>query len=271
MGKFDGILICTDLDGTLLRKDKTISQENLSAIEYFKSVGGYFTFITGRMPYYAMDTCNAIKPNVPFGAVNGGGIYDHVAKEYIWTRELPKSVFPLIQHIEKTFPAVGIHANAFNRTYFTRYNAVIRRFRAIVNLPDLVCHYSQVEEPIAKIIFGIETEEEMQAVQKAITAHPLAGEFDFIRSERTLLEILPKGIHKGVAINKLAEYLGTDKTVAIGDYNNDISMFQAAKIGVAVANACPEALAAADYVTVSNEQHAIARVIADLESGVICF
>ena len=51
MGKFDGILICTDLDGTLLRKDKSVSKENIEAIEYFKKEGGLFTFVTGRMPY----------------------------------------------------------------------------------------------------------------------------------------------------------------------------------------------------------------------------
>ncbi|MBQ3226919.1 MAG: HAD hydrolase family protein, partial [Clostridia bacterium] len=52
MGKFDGVLICTDLDGTLLKKDKTISEENLKAIEYFKREGGFFTIVTGRMPFY---------------------------------------------------------------------------------------------------------------------------------------------------------------------------------------------------------------------------
>ena len=59
----------------------------------------------------------------------------------------------------------------------------------------------------------------------------------------------------------------TNKTIAVGDYNNDISMFKAAGIGIAVSNACKEALDAADYITVSNEEHAIARVICDLESG----
>lgn len=61
--------------------------------------------------------------------------------------------------------------------------------------------------------------------------------------------------------------LDPEKTVAIGDYNNDISMFKAAKVGIAVANACEEAKAAADFVTVSNEESAIARVIYDLENG----
>ena len=46
MGKFDGILICTDLDGTLLKNDKSVSEENLRAIEYFKREGGRFTFVT---------------------------------------------------------------------------------------------------------------------------------------------------------------------------------------------------------------------------------
>ena len=44
-------------------------------------------------------------------------------------------------------------------------------------------------------------------------------------------------------------------------------MFKAAKVGIAVANACSEALAAADFVTVSNEEHAIAQVIYNLENG----
>ena len=271
MGKFDGILICTDLDGTLLRKDKTVSQENLSAIEYFKREGGSFTFITGRMPYYAMHICDAIKPNVPIGVSNGGGVYDHMAGTYIWTQALPNSAFALVKTVEDAFPMVGIHSNCFYDTYFTRYNPVIRHFQEITNLPDLVRHYSEIEVPIAKIIFGIEDEETMQAVQRTILAHPLADDFAYIRSERTLLEVMPKGVDKGVAICKIAEYLHTDKTIAIGDYHNDISMFQAAKVGIAVANACAEAKAAADRVTVSNEEHAIARVIANLESGMIRF
>ena len=71
------------------------------------------------------------------------------------------------------------------------------------------------------------------------------------------------------AIEKLTQYLNLDinKTVAIGDYNNDISMFNVAKIGIAVSNACKETKEAADYITVSNEENAIAKVICDLDSG----
>ena len=76
-----------------------------------------------------------------------------------------------------------------------------------------------------------------------------------------------------MALLKLAEHLGIDarNTVAIGDYNNDVPMLEAAGLGVAVSNACKEALDAADVVTVSNEEHAIARVIYDLERGKYTF
>ena len=47
MGKFDGYLICSDFDGTIYADGK-ISQENIDAIEYFQSKGGYFTFASGR-------------------------------------------------------------------------------------------------------------------------------------------------------------------------------------------------------------------------------
>ena len=47
MKKFAGVLLCTDLDGTLLDKNQNVSKENLEAIEYFQAEGGYFTFVTG--------------------------------------------------------------------------------------------------------------------------------------------------------------------------------------------------------------------------------
>ena len=269
MGKFDGILICTDLDGTLLRNDKTISRENLRAIEYFKSEGGYFTFVTGRMPYYSSKVCETINPNVPFGCANGGGVFDRISGEYVYKCVMPDEVTELILAVDEGAPEVGIQINTFYNAYFCKDSSAMELFREITGVPNKKCSYMSVPEPIAKILFGSIHEDEIRKTERILKAHPLADKFDFIRSEQMLFEILPKGIGKGVAIDKLVEHLKLDanKTVAIGDYNNDISMFRAAKAGIAVANACPEALEAADYVTVSNEEHAVARVIYEIEKG----
>lgn len=269
MGKFDGMLICTDLDGTLLRNDKTISDENKKAIEYFKNEGGYFTFVTGRMPFFVSYVLENVKPNAPFGCINGGGLFDGNKGEYVWTEIMPAKVLELVRQIDENFDNIGIQVNTFHKTYFCRENKVMEVFRELTKLENLVCHYDDIKEPIAKIVFGIESEEQIESVEKMLKSHPFAHEFDFIRSEKYLYEILPKGIGKGTAIRKLCEHLNIDikKSVAVGDYNNDISMLEAAGVGIAVSNACKDALDAADYITVSNEEHAIAQVIYDIEKG----
>ena len=272
MGKFSGILICTDLDGTLFRKDKSISEENKKAIEYFKSEGGLFTFVTGRLPYYSKTAYDAVMPNAPFGCINGGGVYDGVTGEYVWACELPREALTLVEYIDRAFPEVGIQICCHRRTYFAKENALMEKFRGITGLPNLTSHYRDVAEPIAKVLFGTEDEEEMAGIARALAEHPLAADFGFIRSERTLYEILPKGINKGVALTKLSEHLGIEpgKTVAIGDYDNDVGMFLAAGLGVAVKNASLSALAAADLVLPrSNEEDAVAYLIYGIESGKI--
>ena len=269
MGKFDGILICTDLDGTLLREDKSISAENKAAIEYFKKEGGFFTLVTGRMPYYVTDILKKVEPNIAFGCANGGGLYDHIKGEYLWKCTMSDNIMQLVRCIDEKFPGAGIQVCTFEKTYFAKNNDATAYFRKLTGLPNYTCNYDEVDEPISKILFCSASQEDISGIQETLYNHPLAGEFGFIRSEKSLYEILPKGISKGTSITKLCEIAGIDinKTIAIGDYNNDIPMFGAAGIGIAVANACQEALDAADFVTVSNEEHAIAKVIYDLEEG----
>lgn len=269
MSVFDGVLICTDLDGTILKKDKSISAKNLKAIEYFKKNGGIFTFVTGRMPYYICDIGKQIKANAPFGCINGGGLYDYEKKKYIWTNGVTERVLELVEHVDKTFPDIGIQVCTFEKLYFCKQNRTMEEFRKLTGVENLACHYREVKEPIAKILFGSESDDEILRLKDSLNNHPLANEFDFVRSDRELYEILPKDSGKGIAIKKLCEYLNIDinKTIAIGDYDNDISMFNAAKIGIAVSNACDAAKKAADYITVSNEEDAIAHIIYDLEKG----
>ena len=268
MGKFDEILICTDLDGTLLSSDKTISRQNIEAIEYFKSHGGYFTFVTGRMPFFASDFYNIINPNAPFGCINGGGLYDHKNNKYIWTRGIEAEVTELIKTVEETIPNIGIQPNSFINVYFSKDNYSMKRFRELTGAPNLVRSYTEIEEPLAKIVFGLDTEDDMNLIIKVLNSHPIADKFDFIRSEKNLYEILPKGISKGTSITKLSEYLSLSqgKIIAVGDYNNDIPMFKEASLGIAVSNACDDALNAADLITVSNDENAIAQIIYDIES-----
>ena len=113
-------------------------------------------------------------------------------------------------------------------------------------------------------------ENRIELLQKLLNSHPRADEFDFIRSELRLYEILPKGSSKGGLLCKMAELLDIDiaKTIAVGDYYNDISMIKNAGLGFAVENAVADAKDAADYITVNNNQHAIAKIIDELDRGI---
>ena len=269
MKKFEGFLLCSDLDGTLLTDNKSVSKENSEAIEYFKSEGGLFTFITGRPPLIAEDIYEMVKPNAPIGCFNGGGIYDFESSKFLWSIELPKEAIELVKSAVKEIPDIGVQVNTKNRIIFTHENSTMEWFRSITNIPNDACDIDEINEPVIKVVFGHDDGKSIERLSEVLHSHEKSQMFDYIRSEEKLYEILPKGISKGNLLMKLADILGIDRknTVAVGDYNNDISMIHAAGIGYAVQNAVPEAKAVADRVTVSNQEHAIARIVEDLENS----
>lgn len=272
MGKFDGMLFCTDLDGTLLNSKKEVSKENREAIEYFKSEGGYFTFITGRMPYTSLEMWEAVRPNAPFGCINGGGIYDMVKGEYLWINALPHEALEIIDYVYNTMPDIGIQLNCPERIYFTRDNDSMVHFRDITNTEYIYKHHRSLgDEPLSKVIFAHHDAQRMLDIRREIEALPNAESFDFITAAADFYELLPKGNSKGSVMLRLADALGVDRkrTVAVGDYENDISMVSAAGLGYAVANAIPELKAVANRVTVSNNEHAIAKIVEELDKGIV--
>ena len=267
MKRFEGILFCTDLDGTLYDDQKNVSRENLDAIEYFKSEGGIFTFITGRVPKTSRSICETIRPNAPYGCLGGGGIYDQTLDKFLWRVFLPEEMIDLVRAVDKQLPEVGIQFNTEKQVYFNKDNPAMVRFRQLTGLDNVFLPYEEVNEPVLKIVFAHLEESQILALANLLNRHPNAKFVDFIRSEHTLYEILPRGIDKSTALRKLAELLGIDmnRTIAIGDYSNDLAMLKAAKCGVAVANAAEDVKAVSDYITVSNNEHAIAAVIDRLD------
>ncbi len=271
--KFKGILLCTDLDGTLFRKDKSVSKENEEAIRYFKEEGGTFSFITGREPSVVGDVCELVKPNAPIGCLNGCGIYDYQKGRLLWSVALKKEAKTIVDAIAEMFPNIGIHIACADHVYFQQDNDCTQHFRDITGAPHLIANFGEKSGQVLKVVFASFDADELQRVKDALHGHPFAAHFDFVQSERTFYELLPKGASKGALLLKLAELLNIDrrKTIAVGDYDNDISMIRDAGIGYAVANAQPSAKAAANRVTVSNEEHAIAKIIEDLDLGRIKF
>ncbi|MBE6601652.1 MAG: HAD family phosphatase [Ruminococcaceae bacterium] len=273
MGKFDGILLVTDLDGTLLRDDKSISQENLQAIQYFESEGGYFTFATGRPPIAMGPVLEQLCPKIPYGCMNGAGVYDPKTDAYVRHTLISRDVFALVEYAQKLFPGAGFELVTYETSYLYRSNAIIEELRRFERLPDNYVDSFDIPGRLCKILIGIESEK-MDELIVAMEAHPDYDRYTMLRTTKEYYEIMPKGCHKGKSVLALAEILGLDpaKTVAVGDNSNDAPMLRTAGVGIAVANATEDAKEAADVVlAVNNEEHAIANIVRRLEDGTISF
>lgn len=270
MGKFDGVLLCTDLDDTLLTDDKQISEENKKAIEYFKSEGGLFTFATGRVVHGAKMMLERITPNAPMICFNGGGIYDFKHDKLLWSAQLDEKAAEVVEFVERKFPQAGIEVCSETTVYIAKSNRIVQEHLAFEKLPEAYMDYHQIKDTWKKVIFMVEREE-IPEVRSFILNSKFADKYTFIRSSPNYYEMLPKGSDKGSGLLKLAEILRIDPkmTVGIGDNENDISLITLAGVGIAVANAIPEARSAADYITVDNNSSAVSAVIHAINDGQI--
>ncbi len=269
MGKFDGILLCSDMDGTLLDDEKRLSPENRTAIEYFMQEGGLFSYSTGRTPLgVALD--RLIMPNAPMICFNGCGILDCSRQEMLWSISLDKRAAEVLEYIEEKFPESGIEVFTERDVYFCRDNDITKMHRAHEQLADHRLDYHLISTDWKKLLFA-SAPETTARLSKALLESPFAARYHLVESDQYYFEVLPKNASKGAALIKLCEMLAIDpkKTIAIGDSYNDLEIIQAAGLGVAVANAVPPVRAAADFITVDNNSSAVAAVIRSLEFGLL--
>ena len=262
MALFDGLLICTDLDDTLLTDDKRVSEENIAALNYFMDNGGLFTFATGRVPAGARLMLDYIVPNAPMVCFNGGAIYDYGTEKFIWQSALDDNALKAVEYVEKAFPPVGIEVCTDEAVYFCRVNRIIEEHKEFEHFPDNYKGYKDVTETWRKVIFMVE-ERDIGTIRKIIDESPFANDYTFMRSSPWYYELLPKGATKGAGMLRLADILGIkhENTIGVGDNENDLTLVSDAGFGVAVANAADIVKKAAKLITVDNNSHALKAVI----------
>ena len=270
MGKFDGILICTDLDHTLLTDDKSISDENKRAVEYFMSEGGLFTFATGRSKPGIEFLFNRITPNAPIILFNGAEIYDIKKDEVLWETFLDDGAKNVLEMVERKYPFAGIEVCAENNIYVSRDNKLVHRQLSFEKLEGKYRDFRDIDEHLRKTLF-VGDKDKMPELREGLKNSEFSKRYNFVKSDPCYYELLPPDASKGYAMNRLAQMLGVDKTVGIGDDENDVAMIKEAKIGVAVANAVPMVLDAADFISTDNNSHAISTVIYGIDKGIMEF
>lgn len=285
MGKFDGILICTDCDGTLTDINGELSECNAKAIKYFQNEGGRFTLATGRFPDHLNKYADKLEVNAPVISLNGVLLYDMEKKKEIGNFSMHSAdSMVVLEYINEYWKGVWEYWINFSGNTSACYKPFEDKFESetlvlsdfdrkrltngsgdLQERPIFSCMRDIIPKTTAKIVF-VMPEDMLRPMQKDLR-EKFGDKFHFDSSWPNGLEM--QGIYssKGIAVQKLKEYLGNiTLTVCIGDYDNDISMLKVADIGYAVGNAIDEVKSVADRITVTNNESAIARVIQELEN-----
>ena len=278
MGKFDGYLICTDCDGTLTNSQGQLSDENAAAIRYFQQEGGLFTVSTGRFPKHVLNFKEKFWPNTYQVVGNGTTIFDvdnDRALHEVALDPPPRQVLEFITG-EGLCDLIYVDHLTYSDNWMRAGSPMGKTWdklrKLTFNLEDLFEDNPELteQEPWHKVNFVFATPEDCVRVQHIMQEK--FPQYRFERSWATGMELLPMDGGKGPAVERLREMLGGKEKIhtiiGVGDYENDVSMLKMADIGYAVSNATELCLAAADRITVSNNENVIAVIIDELEAEI---
>lgn len=254
-------ILFSDLDGTLLKDDKSISETNRIAIQSMIENGHYFAICTGRPVASGRIVAKELGLTIPgcyMVCFNGSVIYDCAADRVI--EEYSMEFDDVITLFEKAKMA-GIHIHTYNDTDILALAHTKEldyyRLRSNMNykiIPNLIDGVSK--NPQKCLLVSLDDRYKLEKFQNDNAPWTEKSMTSFFSCEQ-YLEYVPKGVDKGFGMRRLTSFLGLaqEDVIAIGDERNDISMLQAAHVGIAMSNSHPDVFSYADVVTEADNNH----------------
>lgn len=259
-------LLVTDIDDTLLTTDKRITDTVKDAIFKAQNKGVTVAIASGRLPIgvrpYA-EELGICERGGCYLAFNGGLVLDaqgNVLHSDVLDRKYLPAIYNALRPYDVTV-LVHTHDKIFtdNNQNSYAYTEPEALHQPLHLLNDLL---TDVDWDLHKILIAGKPEV-LHEVEPALKAQ-FGQELDIFLSAPWFLDVMPKGVSKGVGVRYLAERLGIpmEAVIACGDSYNDLSMIQCAGLGVAMQNAEDALKEAADYVTLHDcDRDGIAEVI----------
>lgn len=261
-------LVASDVDGTLLDDDEKITPRTRAAVTAAVQAGTQFVLATGRPPRWVQPVVDALGFAPMAVCANGAVIYDPATDRIVSARTLSAEMLGELAEIAtRVIPGAGL---AVERVGRSAHDAATPQF---VSSPDYehawlnpdnteVSVEDLLSEPAIKLLIrqaGARSDD-----MAAVLAKHIGSQGDLTYSTNNgLIEVVPLGVSKATGVDELARPLNipAEEIVTFGDMPNDIPMLQWAGLGVAMGNAHPDAVAAADEVTATNTNDGLARVL----------
>lgn len=263
-------LVATDLDGTLLRADGTLSAPSRRVLAALDERGVHVVLVTARPRRWMLDLWPVVGAHGLAVVSNGALTWDVAADRPVETRPFDPAVGrAVVSRVAAAVPGAGF---------------------GVERVSGLVCDaaYTEIEDPPAGLVVDdperlwdepglkllVQDEGADPAALRDAVTEAVGDDAEATWTLPGLVEVSARGVTKGVALAHLAAGLGIDaaEVVAFGDMPNDVAMLTWAGRGCAVANAHPDVRAAADEVVGHHDDDGVARALAglfDLPSAVM--
>lgn len=267
-------LIAIDMDGTLLSNRHEIPEYNKEMIKRATKAGVKIAITTGRLFASARKYSELIGVETPIIASNGAYIREKDKEEVIYESKLTRKQFDEVLSVIKKYDF---------RVYMNTSDTVISEdivpddhaYKLVNNELDDAWKikfvegrsfeevYDEFSNDILKFIC-IEERETRDELMKAKAELAKFEDLEVVSSWDNNFEVMAQGTSKGRAVEKLAEILGIkrEEVICIGDSENDLSMVQYGGLGVAMGNAIDIVKENADYITDTNTNAGVGKMIA---------
>jgi Cof subfamily protein (haloacid dehalogenase superfamily) len=255
-------LVVSDVDGTLLTKEKTLTGGAKAAARKLHEAGIGFTIVSSRPTIGMGFLIEPLAITLPVGAFNGSSIVDAQLKP-IEQHLIPPATAQRSIDLLREF---GIDIWLFtNDRWLTRNpdgEYVGHEKLTIKHDPTIIADFTPYLTSACKIV-GASSDAPLLQRCEAAMREAVGTEANAVRSQTYYLDVTPPGRDKGTFVEAIAQRLGiaTDAVATIGDMQNDLAMFAKSGTSIAMGNATDDVKKHANYVTDTNEREGFAGAI----------
>lgn len=260
-------LIVSDFDGTLLKTDDTLADETKRIVGEYIANGGIFVISSGRMTPSILKHARALGLEGLLAAYNGADIVDirtgnHLLRGYlpfVDALEICREMERLRLHFH-VYDGENFYSN-HDGEMFSFYEQICQVKGTLVKHQPLSEFVLQNKMNVVKVVAVMSKEERENVYVRLNVA--FGNRFDVVRSAKFLVEVCDKRYTKGTALAFIAQAYGIplEKTLAVGDNQNDLPMLHAAGLGIAVANAEDTLKGQVPVFAYTNDENAVGKII----------
>ena len=255
-------LVVSDVDGTLLTKDKTLTDAAKRAVQKLHDAGIGFTITSSRPTIGMRFLIEPLQITLPLGAFNGSCIVDpklHPIEQHL----IPASATRRSLAVLNEFGAdIWLFTSDLWLTRNSNGEYVPHEKRAIRADPTIVADFAPYLASACKIV-GASSDAALLQRCEAAMLKAVGTQATAVRSQTYYLDVTPPGCDKGTFVQAMAKRVGisTDAVATIGDMQNDLPMFRTSAISFAMGNATDDVKKMATHVTASNEDDGFAKAM----------